>query len=77
MIPYKLAKNNHQEENAKWFVGKGGGVILPEDELTEDKLIKQLMIFIKNKEKLKKMSKSSFSLGDDKSLLKLSKTINL
>jgi len=33
------------------------------------------MTFIVNKKKLKKMSKNSFYLGDDNSLLKLSKVI--
>ncbi len=35
----------------------------------------KILSFIKNKNILKKMSKNSFSLGDENSLLKLSKII--
>ena len=75
LIPYKFAKNNHQEKNAKWLIDKKAGEILLEDELTEESLKKKIISFIKNKNKLKKMSKNSFYLGDDNSLLKLSKVI--
>ena len=75
LIPYKFAKNNHQEKNAKWLIDKKAGEILLEVELTEESLKKKIISFIKNKNKLKKMSKNSFSLGDDNSLLKLSKVI--
>ncbi len=75
LIPYKFAKNNHQEKNAKWLVNKGAGIMLLEDELTVENLKDKIITFIKNKKKLKKMSKNSFSLGDSKSLLKLSRLI--
>ena len=75
LIPYKFAKNNHQEKNAKWLIDKGGGTMLLEDELTVENLKNEIINFIKNKKKLKKMSKNSFSLGDSMSLTKLSKLI--
>ena len=75
MIPYKFAKNNHQEKNAKWLVNKRAGIMLLEDELTIENLKDKIITFIKNKKKLKKMSKNSFSLGDNMSLIKLSKLI--
>ena len=75
LIPYKFAKNNHQEKNAKWLIDKGAGAMLLEDELTVENLKNEIIKFIKNKKKLKKMSKNSFSLGDGMSLLKLSKLI--
>ena len=75
LIPYKFAKNNHQEKNAKWLIDKKAGEMLLEDKLTEESLKKKIIFFIKKKNKLKKMSKNSFSLGDDNSLLKLSKVI--
>ena len=75
LIPYKFAKNNHQEKNAKWLTDKGGGTMLLEDELTVENLKNEIMTFIINKKKLKKMSKNSFSLGDSMSLIKLSKLI--
>ena len=54
LIPYKFAKNNHQEKNAEWLVKKGGGKIILEKELTE-KMIKECMeLFIKNKKKIKR-----------------------
>ena len=49
--------------------------MLLEDELTVENLKNEIIKFIKNKKKLKKMSKNSFSLGDGMSLLKLSKLI--
>ena len=75
LIPYKFAKNNHQEKNAKWLIDKGGGTMLLEDELTVENLKNEIINFIKNKKKLKKMSKNSFSLVDSMSLTKLSKLI--
>jgi len=75
LIPYKFAKNNHQEKNAKWLVDKGAGTILLENELTAENLKDKIITFIKNKKKLKEMSKNSFSLGDSKSLVKLSRII--
>ena len=75
LIPYKFAKNNHQEKNAKWLIDKGAGTMLLENELTVENLKNEIIKFIKNKKKLKKMSKNSFSLGDSMSLIKLSKLI--
>ena len=75
LIPYKLAKNNHQEENAKWLERNKASVIIKEDKLTKENLKNKILSFIKNKNILKKMSKNSFSLGDENSLLKLSKII--
>lgn len=75
LIPYKFAKNNHQEKNASWLVSKGAGIILREDELTEKKIKDQMKIFFNNEKKLKKMSKNSFSIGDDNAALKLSNLI--
>ena len=49
--------------------------MLLENELTVENLKNEIITFIKNKKKLKKMSKNSFSLGDSKSLLKLSRLI--
>ena len=44
LIPYKFAKNNHQEKNAKWLVNKGAGIMLLEEELTvESSLFWRLM----------------------------------
>ena len=76
LIPYKFAKNNHQEKNAEWLVKKGGGKIILEKELTEKKLKECMELFIKNKKKLKEMAKKSFSIGDDKSLIKLVKILS-
>ena len=75
LIPYKLAKNNHQEENAKWLERNKASVIIKEDKLTKENLKNKILSFIKNKSFLKKMSKNSFSLGDSMSLIKLSKLI--
>ena len=69
-------ENNHQEKNAEWLVKKGGGKMFLENEITEEKLKEEIVTLIKNKEKLKKMAKNSFSIGDDKSLIKLSGLIS-
>ena len=76
LIPYKFAKNNHQEKNANWLVKKGGAKMFLENDLTKVKLKQEIISIIKNKEKLKKMSKNSFSIGDDNSLLKLSRVVS-
>ena len=76
LIPYKFAKNNHQQKNAEWLVNKGAGIMLLEDELSKDKLKKEIMDFLTSREKIKKMSKNSFSIGDGNSLLKLANIIS-
>ena len=47
-----------------------------ENDLTKVKLKQEIISIIKNKEKSKKMSKNSFSIGDENSLLKLSRVVS-
>ena len=76
LVPYKFAKNNHQIENAKWFKAKGAGDVLREEELSRESLKKKILEFLSNFNKLKKMSKKSYKLGDSESVKKISKLIN-
>ena len=75
LIPYKFAKNNHQEKNARWIVSKGAGVLMLEGELSVEKLKEKIANFIIDKKNLRKMSKNSFSLGDNDSISKITKLI--
>ena len=71
-----MQKKIIKKKNADWLVKNGVGVKISEKELTKDLFRRELIDFIKNKKKLIKMSNKSFSLGDNKSLIKLSKLIN-
>ena len=76
LIPYKFAKNDHQIKNAKWFVEKGAGTLLREEELNSLSLKKKILEFLTNISKLKKAAKKSYQLGDPESVKKILKLIN-
>ena len=62
-IPFLLAKDNHQYENALFYNNKNCCWIIKEDELNEDNLTKKIMYIINNKEDYlaKKNSMKNFS----------------
>jgi UDP-N-acetylglucosamine--N-acetylmuramyl-(pentapeptide) pyrophosphoryl-undecaprenol N-acetylglucosamine transferase len=66
LIPYKWAAENHQVLNAEFVINGGGGVMIEDDNLSEELLLKTLNELINNKKKLEKMASDMGSLfGSD------------
>lgn len=62
LIPYPGA-GFHQTENAKVITGTGGAIMLKQEELTADKLGKQILTLIDDEAKLGRMSEAIGSLA--------------
>ncbi|MFH1497892.1 MAG: UDP-N-acetylglucosamine--N-acetylmuramyl-(pentapeptide) pyrophosphoryl-undecaprenol N-acetylglucosamine transferase [Verrucomicrobiota bacterium] len=45
LVPYPFAADDHQKANAAWFVGHGGGVLLPQERLGELTAVVRGVIF--------------------------------
>ena len=73
-VPYKYSANNHQYYNAKAICDTGGGVIINQDDFTQESLQNAIdSIIIKNN--LNKMSVSAKSFAVIDADIKLAKTI--
>lgn len=58
LIPYPYATDRHQEYNAKFISEKNAGIMIPESELSSEKLANIIIDLIKNPNKLKNMTKN-------------------
>ncbi len=60
LIPYPHATDDHQMHNASVFVGEiGGGLVIPENQLSAERLVEELRELMKNQEAvLRKMRQS-------------------
>ncbi|MBO1004937.1 undecaprenyldiphospho-muramoylpentapeptide beta-N-acetylglucosaminyltransferase [Pseudogracilibacillus auburnensis] len=63
LIPSPYVTNNHQMKNAESLSDKGAAVILPEKDLTSNKLIQALDAILMDDEKREKMSEAARKLG--------------
>ncbi|MGB1360595.1 MAG: undecaprenyldiphospho-muramoylpentapeptide beta-N-acetylglucosaminyltransferase [Alphaproteobacteria bacterium] len=64
-VPYKYSANNHQYYNAKSIADVGGGIIINQDDFTEESLQKAIdSIIIKNKLNKMSVSAKSFAIYD-------------
>ncbi|GAB1475182.1 undecaprenyldiphospho-muramoylpentapeptide beta-N-acetylglucosaminyltransferase [Bacillota bacterium] len=63
LIPSPNVTANHQYHNAKSIADGGGGILIEEKELTEEKLTGAVMRLINNREALNTMAAASSSLG--------------
>lgn len=64
LIPYPYAVYNHQEANAQVVAQENGAVLLLEKELTAEKLAKETLAILKDKEKLAEMGKCAWACGN-------------
>lgn len=62
-IPLVPTGGDEQTKNAKRVVDAGGGVIIPQAELTGERLLKEITLLISNPEHLETMGKSSLTLA--------------
>ncbi|MCT4605364.1 MAG: undecaprenyldiphospho-muramoylpentapeptide beta-N-acetylglucosaminyltransferase [Marinisporobacter sp.] len=63
LIPSPYVANNHQEFNAKVLEKNGASVLLTENELTDQKIIRLLNAFLSDKKSLKEMEVKSKELS--------------
>ncbi|ETI61243.1 undecaprenyldiphospho-muramoylpentapeptide beta-N-acetylglucosaminyltransferase [Marinomonas profundimaris] len=59
LVPYPHAIDDHQTENARYLEKVGAAYLLPQTQLTYEKIISLLSEFVENKEKLLKMGEQA------------------
>jgi len=70
-VPYPYAVDDHQTMNARYLADDGGGVLLPENELNDDKLLELITVFHNKRESIIEMSK----IARNKAMPKATETI--
>lgn len=63
LVPLPHAIDDHQSANARFLVAPGGGVLLPQSELTASSLVNVLTSFLNNPERLCAMAAASGALA--------------
>ncbi len=63
LIPFPYAANNHQMENARYYASRGGAILMPQSEITEDTFRKTLEDLLINPEKIRTMAAKMKALG--------------
>lgn len=63
LVPFPFAADDHQTVNARSLVASGAAILLPEAELTGEKLAAELRALEGDRDRLKKMSRQSALLG--------------
>jgi UDP-N-acetylglucosamine--N-acetylmuramyl-(pentapeptide) pyrophosphoryl-undecaprenol N-acetylglucosamine transferase len=63
LVPFPFAADDHQTVNARSLVQAGAAVLMPEKELTGQKLADELRALAQDPERLRKMSRASGLLG--------------
>jgi len=62
-IPFPFATDDHQRKNAEAFQRKGAGRMIPQTELTPERLARELRELIANPDEITKMEEASKQLG--------------
>lgn len=75
-IPYPLAADDHQRKNAQAIVDSGAGVMILDNELNEDSLIKEVDKVLMNESLLNKMSTNAKKLATPNSSEDIVKQVN-
>lgn len=63
LVPYPHAVDDHQTANAQWLCDQGGGVLIPESELTASGLAQQLLTLGQDRQRLLDMAVSARQLA--------------
>lgn len=75
MIPSPFVTHNHQEKNAEVLEKNGSAIVIKEEDLTSDNLLKNIDVLINDKEKLDKMKENSKKMAVTDSATKIAKII--
>lgn len=63
LVPYPYAVDDHQTANAQFLVGAKAGLLLPQNELSKEKLVTLLLELKSDRERVLAMSKSAKTLA--------------
>jgi UDP-N-acetylglucosamine--N-acetylmuramyl-(pentapeptide) pyrophosphoryl-undecaprenol N-acetylglucosamine transferase len=63
LVPFPFAADDHQTVNAKSMVQAGAALLIPESELSADRLVAELQSLESDRPRLQKMSRASGLLG--------------
>ncbi|WP_141431282.1 undecaprenyldiphospho-muramoylpentapeptide beta-N-acetylglucosaminyltransferase [Bacillus sp. 03113] len=71
LIPSPYVTNNHQEKNARALSDHGAAILIKEQDLTEDRFVREIDQILLNESKLESMKKKAIELGIPDAALKL------
>ncbi len=63
LVPYPYAVDDHQTKNARYLSASGAAILMSQDEFTVDGLAERLQKLLKQRAKVKAMSKATFALA--------------
>jgi len=63
LIPFPYAANDHQTENARYYASRGGAILMPQSEISEETFTKTLENLLTDPEKLQAMATKMKALG--------------
>ncbi len=63
LIPYPHASADHQTANARWMADAGAAVVIPDAELSSERLARELTVLLGDRVRLAAMAKASRSLA--------------
>ena len=71
LVPSPNVTNNHQDKNARVLEKAGAAVVIPENEITEDKLLGSVSLLLSRRDTLEAMSEQmkKLSVGDATSII--------
>ena len=63
LVPYPHAAADHQRKNAKYMEEKGASLYIEDDELNADTLLEDILLLVKNSDKLSKLQQKALLLA--------------
>jgi UDP-N-acetylglucosamine--N-acetylmuramyl-(pentapeptide) pyrophosphoryl-undecaprenol N-acetylglucosamine transferase len=63
LVPYPRAAGGHQAANARWMAGAGAAVVLPDAELTAERLAHEVAALLGDRARLDAMARASAALA--------------
>jgi UDP-N-acetylglucosamine--N-acetylmuramyl-(pentapeptide) pyrophosphoryl-undecaprenol N-acetylglucosamine transferase len=63
LVPFPFAADDHQHKNAQVFADAGAAVLIPERDLTDDLLLRELTSLLRNPVRLRTMSEQARTLA--------------
>ena len=63
LVPFPHAVDDHQARNAESFVSRGAGIVIPESELTPQRLMDELAALLKRPGRLTEMGERASALA--------------
>jgi UDP-N-acetylglucosamine--N-acetylmuramyl-(pentapeptide) pyrophosphoryl-undecaprenol N-acetylglucosamine transferase len=71
LVPFPFAADNHQHKNAEIFADAGAAVLVPESELTDQRLLNELTGLLNDPERLREMAAKARTLAHPDALQRI------